>query len=543
MSRIRDITKFLGLTAAANPTNLPLASTGDALDSAEALALITGGNAITVTSGVVNHDDTSSQASVNNSGSNFIQDITLDTYGHVTAITSAEASGGGGLGDYGVVNSTGAAATASGTDAIAIGEGATSIALDGIAIGRGVANNNNYGVAIGNSNGGNYGVTIGNDHTYNSGNNYSVSIGYRVDNPGQSSVAIGNQAGYLNQYASENSIFQGSEAGYQSGANYLGIFIGSSAGRRANYNNSSTYDNRGNIAIGYYAFGSAGSSSAGSQYTVAIGYEAGRNIHNSTDNIAIGRRAMGFSSSASNQLSLGHDNIAIGNSAGTYLYAASIDNTLIGKNAGINLGNGQSAKTSWNTYIGSQAGFGSTTAEGNTFIGWSAGYTSTTGSYNGILGYNSNLANGANTGSFVIGYQLTGKGSNTTFIHGAAYMQNNQSSWYTTSDERIKTNVTDYTLGLDTLGQVNVKTYNYLSDSDIATLHPELADSDGLVHEGLNTEKTVVGIMAQELEAVLPNSVETRDNGMKSVNKDELFWVMLNSIKELKARVEALENA
>ena len=161
MSKIRDITKFLSLTAAENPTNQPLASTDTALDSAEALALITGGNAITVTSGVVNHDDTSSQSSVNNSGSNFIQDITLDDYGHVTAITSAEAGGGGGgLGDYGVVNSTGTAATASGTDAISIGEGATSIATDGIAIGRGVANNSVYGIAIGNSNGGNYTDTI-----------------------------------------------------------------------------------------------------------------------------------------------------------------------------------------------------------------------------------------------------------------------------------------------------------------------------------------------------------------------------------------------
>lgn len=543
MSRIRDITKFLGLTAAANPTNLPLASTGDALDSAEALALITGGNAITVTSGVVNHDDTSTQSSVNNSGSNFIQDITLDTYGHVTAITSAEAaSGGGGLGDYGIVNSTGAAATASGTDAISIGEGATSIATDGIAIGRGVANNNVYGIAIGQSNGGNYTVTIGNSHTYNSNNNNSVSIGYQVDNPGQSSVAIGRQAGYLNQYASEESIFQGNQAGYQSGANYLGIFIGSSAGRRANYNNSGTYNNVGNIAIGYYAFGSAGSSSAGSQYTVAIGHEAGRNIHNSTDNIAIGRRAMGFSSNANNQLSLGHYNIAIGTNSGTYLWGPSLDNTLVGRGSGQNLG-ASNVKASWNTHIGTLAGYGSTSGEGNTFIGYNAGYGNTTGSYNGILGYNSQLANGANTGSFVIGYNLTGKGNSTTFVHGAAYMQNNQSSWYTTSDERIKTNVTDYTLGLDTLGQVNVKTYNYLSDSDIATAHPELADSDGLVHEGLNTEKTVVGIMAQELEAVLPNSVETRDNGIKSVNKDELFWVMLNSIKELKARVEALENA
>jgi hypothetical protein len=36
-----------------------------------------------------NHADTSSQASVNNSGRTYIQDITLDTYGHVTGITSA----------------------------------------------------------------------------------------------------------------------------------------------------------------------------------------------------------------------------------------------------------------------------------------------------------------------------------------------------------------------------------------------------------------------------------------------------------------------
>ena len=42
----------------------------------------------------ISHDDTSSQGSVNNSGSNFIQDITLDTYGHITGITSAAAGGG-----------------------------------------------------------------------------------------------------------------------------------------------------------------------------------------------------------------------------------------------------------------------------------------------------------------------------------------------------------------------------------------------------------------------------------------------------------------
>ena len=62
-------------------------SSGDTID-------IAGGNAISTVVGAtdtvtINHDDTSSQASVNNSGRTFIQDITLDTYGHVTGITSA----------------------------------------------------------------------------------------------------------------------------------------------------------------------------------------------------------------------------------------------------------------------------------------------------------------------------------------------------------------------------------------------------------------------------------------------------------------------
>jgi len=53
---------------------------------------ITGGNAITVSASTgsvtINHTDTSSQASVNNSNGTVIQDVTLDTYGHVTGLNS-----------------------------------------------------------------------------------------------------------------------------------------------------------------------------------------------------------------------------------------------------------------------------------------------------------------------------------------------------------------------------------------------------------------------------------------------------------------------
>ena len=52
---------------------------------------LTGGGAIggNIT---ISHADTSSQGSVDNSGTTFIQDITLDTYGHITAIGSATVS-------------------------------------------------------------------------------------------------------------------------------------------------------------------------------------------------------------------------------------------------------------------------------------------------------------------------------------------------------------------------------------------------------------------------------------------------------------------
>ena len=54
--------------------------------------LVTGGT-FTLNGGAteitIDHEDTSSQASVDNSGRTYIQDITLDTYGHVTGISSA----------------------------------------------------------------------------------------------------------------------------------------------------------------------------------------------------------------------------------------------------------------------------------------------------------------------------------------------------------------------------------------------------------------------------------------------------------------------
>ena len=54
----------------------------------------TAGTGLGLSGTTFSHSDTSSQASSNNSGSTFIQDITLDGYGHITAIGTGVAGGG-----------------------------------------------------------------------------------------------------------------------------------------------------------------------------------------------------------------------------------------------------------------------------------------------------------------------------------------------------------------------------------------------------------------------------------------------------------------
>ena len=49
--------------------------------------------------------------------------------------------------------------------------------------------------------------------------------------------------------------------------------------------------------------------------------------------------------------------------------------------------------------------------------------------------------------------------------------------------------------------------------------------------------------MAQDLEKYLPNSVSKDDKGYLSIRWDELFYVTINSVKDLDAKITGLNSS
>ena len=87
------------------------------------------------------------------------------------------------------------------------------------------------------------------------------------------------------------------------------------------------------------------------------------------------------------------------------------------------------------------------------------------------------------------------------------------------SDERLKDNIQTLESGLDKVNQLRGVTY-------------------------LRDEKENIGVVAQEVEKILPQIVLTADDemGTKSVDYSRLTAVLIEAVKELSQKIEKLEN-
>jgi len=110
----------------------------------------------------------------------------------------------------------------------------------------------------------------------------------------------------------------------------------------------------------------------------------------------------------------------------------------------------------------------------------------------------------------------------TLLTTGAINSQGDITAFYS-SDERLKTNIKSITSALDKIDSINGVEYDWNT-----TLQ-----SDHIGHD--------VGVIAQEIEQVLPEAVVTRDSGYKAVNYDKVIPLLLQAIKELKEEVRSLK--
>ena len=281
------------------------------------------------------------------------------------------------------------------------------------------------------------------------------------------------------------------------------------------------------------AIGAGALETSTGQSNTAVGAYALNLNSTGTFNTAVGRLALYANTT-------GENNTAVGYTAADAVTSAQ-KVVAIGFNAGGAITTGNS-----NVCVGADSGAAITTGTLNIALGRENLQSLTTGSYNTHIGYATSAGAAARASAMVIcsgPNGATDKGDNTGFIapnsNGAVYQGNNSSSWSTTSDQRLKKNIVDNTEGLEKINSIRVCNFEYRLPEEITELSP----SDAIKRSGVQ-----LGVIAQELQQVCPDCVKEETTGVLSVDSDNIFWHMVNAIKDLKAindaqatRIEALE--
>jgi hypothetical protein len=281
------------------------------------------------------------------------------------------------------------------------------------------------------------------------------------------------------------------------------------------------------------------------------------------DNTAIGTIALTSNVS-------GRDNTAIG-FASMYSSLTGIHNTAIGvqslyrnTSGSENVAIGRDANFSnttgrWNTGLGVDAIPGNETGNGNTGVGGESGYTenplnqNVSGSNNTWVGYQSGPSSPAqHSGVIGLGYRAKTSKNNQAVIGSPQIVEtllyghvginahnpnvalvvngeavNTSGAWGVYSDVRLKKDIEPYKDGLEVVIRLKPVSYKY----------------NGL--EGLDPNKTQVGLIAQDVEMIVPEMVTQREGvdleQVKMMSTQALPYILVNAIQQLNERVEQLE--
>jgi hypothetical protein len=207
--------------------------------------------------------------------------------------------------------------------------------------------------------------------------------------------------------------------------------------------------------------------------------------------------------------------------------------------------------------------FFNTTGLANVAVGYNALQSNTTGRLNTVVGYNSvcNLVSGdcntilganVNVGTPVSNNVVLADGGGNVRFHWNGTLNmitgsvgisgslavgaispsatvgridaSNDVVAFSTSDERLKTNVTPIQDALFKIAEISGYEFDWIPNQEIHGF------------EGHD-----VGVIAQEIEKVLPEVVTTRANGYKAVKYEKIVPLLIQAIKEQSEQIKKLE--
>jgi hypothetical protein len=177
-----------------------------------------------------------------------------------------------------------------------------------------------------------------------------------------------------------------------------------------------------------------------------------------------------------------------------------------------------------------------------TATGFSGSGASLTSVVNSITGTSNQVVASASTGAVTLSLpQSIATGSSVQFgsfgvgtaasgTTGEIRATNNVTAYYS-SDASLKENIADIANSLSIVCAIGSKSFDW-TDAYIA--------SKGGV-DGYFVQKSDFGVVAQDVQAVFPQAVRTREDGTLAVDYEKLSTLAFGAIKELLKRVEVLE--
>ena len=368
--------------------------------------------------------------------------------------------------------------------------------------------------------------------------NSNIAVGARAltsNTTGNSNIAVGENALISNTEGSDN-IAMGADALAlnTSGSNNIALGAGALAANVSGSNNIAigyqalrlNEDTDENIAIGNYALANGEKNvaighqvlyTAGGSQNVAVGYQSLYSNESGANNTALGANSLRSLTQSENNFASGYGalqnhvqggyNIAVGYNA-LADNITGVNNTAVGYNAA------GSENSSYKLYISANRSFVGTSA----LIYGDDGGEDGNGErimYFNVTNKQAYLSGTADGNKIITRAELEAYAAPLMALNDFNF-QNNRIAY---SDRRLKNIIGDNKSGLNEILQLKVKNFTFKNDA--------------------NQEKRV-GVIAQELQKVFPNSVFKGADGYLKIKQDEIFYACVNAIKELHSMIKSL---